>query len=112
MTSSLFCGVEAIDSCSVSYDDKSAAGRRVWRRPRAPARPRPRAPPARRLPAAVRVCVCVCVSANLFAHPALKPGLGCLPQIKLGIELQTQTFDVKQSFLQQHQLRLYDLNLR
>ena len=44
--------------------------------------------------------------ADLLAHPAFQPGLGGLPQIEFGIELQAQTFDVEQSLLQQHQLRL------
>jgi hypothetical protein len=40
-------------------------------------------------------CLEKAAPADLLAHPAFQPRLGSLPQIKFGIELQAQTFDIE-----------------
>ena len=56
-------------------------------------------------------CLCLqlvpqALRAHLVQHPFFQKWLGRAPEVKVGVELAAQSFDIEQRLLQQHQLRL------
>ncbi|MNJ72823.1 hypothetical protein D3C77_695340 [compost metagenome] len=45
--------------------------------------------------------------ADLLVHPVFQIRLGGFPQVQFRIKLASESFDVEQGLLQQHQLRLH-----